>query len=166
MRATFHRFLGHRFLLGLILAALTLSGAGKASFNGTWRLNAELSDFGDMNPPARMERKVDFKDPVFKLTTTVANQSGEKTEEYTCKTDGTPCDSISGDRQMTSYLNWEGDVLVVHSVMKMKRKEREIRIMEDDRWTLSTDGKRLTIETKLSTVAGGTGITLVMDRVR
>jgi hypothetical protein len=155
-----------RCALTLAIAAATLCGAGKTSFNGTWKLNAELSDFGEMNPPAKMERKIDFKDPVFKLATTVANQSGEKTEEYTCTTDGKACENTSGPRQMTSYLNWEGDTLVVHSVSVIKRQEREIRITEDDRWTLSPDGKRITIETKLSTVAGGTQIKIVMDRAQ
>lgn len=143
------------------VAVLALASAwAKPNFSGDWRLNAAKSDFGSVPAPEKMERKITHEDPSLKMITTQSGPQGEVTTELAYKTDGSPSTNKIRGREMTGVAQWEGDVLTIST----KREVQGMEVTTDERWTLSPDGKTLTINTKAGTPNGEFKIKLVMDK--
>jgi hypothetical protein len=113
----------------------------KPNFSGDWKLNVSKSSFGQMPAPSSMTNKITHEDP--KLTRHV-KQSGERGDmefdsNYT--TDGKECSNDMFGNPVKSTLKWEGDTLRIAAKGKFGDNDFSI----EDKWTLSDDGKTLTI---------------------
>ncbi len=141
---------------------MTVAGlaAAKPNFSGEWKLNAKESNFGPMPAPDKMERKINHEDPSMKITTTQAGQQGEMTTNLVYKTDGSESVNKIRDADVKSVAKWDGDALTVTS----KREAQGMEITMNERWTLSADGKAMTIVNKINTPQGDFEITVVMDK--
>jgi hypothetical protein len=133
----FKRFLA--ILAVLALAALPV--LAKPNFSGDWKLNVSKSSFGQMPAPSSMTNKITHEDP--KLTSHV-KQSGEMGDfefdsNYT--TDGKECSNEMFGNPLKSTLKWDGDTLLIDT----KGKFGDNDFTGQDKWTLSDDGKTLTI---------------------
>ena len=128
----------------MILAVLALAALpvlAKPNFSGNWKLNVSKSSFGQMPAPASMTNKITHEDP--KLTSHV-KQSGERGDfefdsNYT--TDGKECSNDMFGNPVKSTLKWDGDTLSIDAKGKFGDNDFSI----EDKWTLSDDGKTLTI---------------------
>ena len=127
-----------------ILAAFALAALpvlAKPNFSGDWKLNVAKSSFGQMPSPSSMTSKITHEDP--KLTSHV-KQSGEMGEmefDASYTTDGKECSNDMFGNPVKSTLKWDGDTLLIDA--KGKFGDNDFTI--EDKWTLSDDGKRLTI---------------------
>jgi hypothetical protein len=123
------------------LAALTLPAAAAPNFSGHWKLNAEKSKLDD---PYQEERTIDHKDPELTVSSKATADGEEQESTIKYRTDGQRTrNMIDGDPLFTT-AHWDGDVLVFDSELISDTDTTELH----DRWTLSADGKHLTVSRK------------------
>jgi len=132
----------------------------KPNLSGAWKFNAAKSNFGPIPAPDKMERKITHEDPSLKMTTVQAGQQGEFTSELVYKTDGSESANKVRGQDVKGVAKWDGDVLTITS----KREMQGAEITQNERWTLSEDGKVLTIVNKINTPQGEFEITIVLDK--
>jgi hypothetical protein len=149
------------FLITTVLALAALPVLAKPNFTGDWKLNNSKSSFGQMPTPSSMTNKITHADP--KLTTAV-KQSGdmgdfEMSSTYT--TDGKESTNQGfGGSTTTSTAKWDGDTLLIET----KGKFGDNDFTMSDKWTLSEDGKVLTIVRVFKSAMGEGEQKLVFDK--
>ena len=152
-----------KFWIGAVMAlvvALALPAADKPDFSGSWKLNSSRSDFGPMPPPDKWDMVVEHKDPSLKVKTTMANaQMGERNDEAEYATDGT-------ERQWTTtaVVTWEGALIVFKTSRKVNMQGEQVEIKGEEKWSLSEDGKTLTVDAKLTAPMGEFQMKRVLDK--
>lgn len=109
-----------------------------------------------MSAPTRMERKIVHEDPILKMIIVQANDEGERTLDQEYKTDGSASVNKVGSREVTSTAKWDGQVLVISA----ERGD----FAQSERWTLSDDGKVLTLINRIKSHEGNFEVTVVMDK--
>jgi hypothetical protein len=127
----------------VVLAALAFSAAASPNFSGHWKLNAEKSKLDDL-AGMQEERTIDHKDP--ELTVSVKGVIDGDEEESTAKhrTDGKETRNLVDGDPLFTTAHWDGDALVFESKLISDTDTTEFL----DRWTLSADGKVLTVARK------------------
>ena len=117
------------------LLAVPLSAAPNLS--GNWVLNLAKSQYGRFPAPEVMTRQVQHNDPLISISTYQKGPQGEVTTEFKYSTDGKP--AVNGENKGSAH--WERDKLVIES----SRDYQGGKLTQQDQWTLSADGKTLTI---------------------
>ena len=142
------------------LSAMLATAADKPNFTGAWKLNVPKSEFGMMPAPEKQERTIKHEDPKMNINSVSVGPQGEQKTESNYTTDGK--DSINKVRgaDVKSVAAWEGDKLVV----KSKREAQGMEITVVENWSLSADGKVLTIVNKIGTPQGDFEATMVLDK--
>jgi len=143
-----------------LLLPLGAAAADKPNFSGEWTLNAAKSDFGPMPAPDKMVRKIDHKDPELTITTSTASQAGERTNSSVYKTNGTESVNKSGQGESRSIVKWDG----VNLTFNTKREIQGMSIEQNERWTLSEDGKTLSVDGNLKAPQGEVVLKLVLEK--
>ena len=129
----------------LALAVVVPASAALPNFSGHWKLNVEKSKLDDPYIGLTEERTIDHKDPQLVVNVKAVQDGEEDTSTAKYTTDGKETRNIvDGDPNFIT-AHWDGQTLIV-----------EIKIISDtdttdlsDRWTLSADGKVLTIARKM-----------------
>lgn len=153
--------LRRRLLAGLLLTGLaTLSAYGKPSFTGDWKLNSAKSEFGQFPAPSSMSQKVTHDDPALKVATKMATDNGDFDFESTYSTDGKETSNSFGPNPMKSVAQWEGEVLTIQT--KGQFGDNEVTIK--DKWTLSEDGKTITIQRHFASAMGEMDQKLTLEK--
>ncbi|GIU73247.1 MAG: hypothetical protein KatS3mg004_0334 [Bryobacteraceae bacterium] len=140
---------------------LGLAAAEKPNFSGVWKLNNAKSDFGPMPAgPEKFERTIDHNDPSLKMTTVQAFQGQERTNEMEYTIDGKEktIETPMGPVKVTPV--WKGDNLEI----TVSREIQGNQIKSVETWSLSEDGKTLTVKTDISTPQGDFALKFVMDK--
>jgi hypothetical protein len=147
-----------------IAAALTCTAAvaaDKPDFSGSWKLNNAKSDFGPMpQGPDKFERKVDHKDPEMKVSTTQAMQGNERTSDSAYTIDGKEHDVQMGPATAKVTATWKDSTLEVIA----KREIQGNAITSAEKWSLSPDGKILTVDSNITTSQGEFKLKFVLDK--
>ena len=141
--------------MGVLAAALLLIGsiaapppvqAAKRNLTGTWHLDIKKSNFGGSQPPESIVHVIDHQEPAIKITTTTAwrkEQAG--VSEQTLTTDGK--ESVNKMEAMGVLQDvkvtgaWRGDTLAI--AWKIESPGGPVEF--NDSWSLSADGKVLTL---------------------
>jgi hypothetical protein len=149
----------------ILLAVASLSatlalGAGKPDFSGSWKMNAEKSDFGPMPAPDKLEQTITHADPNLTVNSTTAGPQGETKSELKYTVDGKDSVNTIRGAEFKSVAAWDGDTIVI----KSKREVQGMEISLIETWSLSTDGKVLTVLRKASTPQGDFELKTVMDK--
>ena len=147
-------------LVGLTAVGLAAGADSRPNFSGEWKMNAAKSNFGPMPAPESRTDKIDHKDPSLKLTSTFTTPQGERTREWSCTTDGKECENAMGQVSFKSSTKWDGGNLVVDSKGSFSNNEVQIK----EKWSLSEDGKTLTIERHLSSSMGEGDQKIVLEK--
>jgi hypothetical protein len=137
-------------LAAIFFIALAPAARAKPNFSGEWKLVADKSDFGPLPVPEKYIQKMEHADPDLKVTTNQVGQQGEATYDAKYTTDGKECANEVRGNPMKSTLKWDGDALLISTKAQFQGND----ITLDDKWTMSEDGKTLTIVRK---IAGGFG---------
>ena len=143
-----------------ILAPAALPALAKPNFTGDWKLNASKSTFGEMPAPDSMTYKITHTD------TKLVNATKQSSQMVTSSnpdltTDGK--DSTNEGFQgstMKSMANWDGDTLVIAT--KGTFGDNEITMTQ--KWSLSTDGKTLTVAQSVKSPQGEFEVKYVLDK--
>jgi hypothetical protein len=153
-----------RFLTLAAVAALTslLSlAADKPNYTGAWKINSAKSDFGPMpQGPDKFERTVDHKDPAMKMTTVQSMNGNERTTDVAYTINGQEQVVKTGMGEVKVTPAWKDNSLEVTS----KREIQGMEIKSLEKWSLSADGKVLTVETTLNTPQGDFTMKFVLDK--
>lgn len=144
----------------LALAVAALPAAAKPNFTGTWKLVADKSDFGPMPAPEKLEQKIEHNDPEVKVTATQSTQNGEVTAELSYNTEGKETTNQLRGQPMKSTAKWDGEALAVDSKLDFQGNE----ITLSDKWTLSEDGKTLTMNRKINSPQGELEMKIVLAK--
>jgi hypothetical protein len=138
-----------RIVLGVLALTVAAIAADKPDFTGTWKLDATKSDFGQMPAPEKMERVIDHKDPAIKIKTTQSSPNGDRTMDTEYTLDGKE-QKQETPRGVVMYTpKWEGNVVVIDSKRTMNVQGQQVEITGVERWSLSEDGKTMTVDSKM-----------------
>lgn len=147
------------FLVVFVCGSAALA-ADHPDFTGSWKVNVAKSDLGQMPPPDKYEMKVDHKDPDLKTETLMVGQMGEWKMEAVYKTDGTETTNKMGPNESKSTAKWDGKALNI--VTKASFDGNSMQIL--GKWSLSDDGKLLTMEQTIRGDQGDFTMKWVMDK--
>ncbi len=139
--------------------AMTLLAAqaqAATNFSGDWKLNLAKSDYGPIPQPELMTRSIKHDDPAIHISTHQKGAQGEVTTELNYTTDG----KLVDNKGSKGFAKWEGAKIVVESVRDLQGAEIKFR----DVWSLSTDGKIMTITSHVTAPQGEFDLTLVFDK--
>ena len=143
-----------------IIASLVLSTAlyaAKPDFSGEWKMSDAKSDFGKMIAPQVLTRTIKHADPTLEYSSYQKGAQGEVRTDIKYTTDGQPC--VNGESKGTA--RWIGDNLLV----EYTRTFRGIDISSKEIWSMSADGKTLTISSHVSIPQQGEyDVKLVFDK--
>src|SRR5439155_20500723 len=142
-------------LAALVSLCLTsaITAADKPDFSGEWNLNIVKSDSGGRKPtPIGSVLKIDHKDPVLKVTRTIATDKGVLTTDVVYSTDGKETTNkltaalgpegrrdLPPGREMKNTTRWEDAALVIETPVSLSGANFSIKW----KWSLSEDGKTL-----------------------
>ncbi len=146
--------------LCLTLLAATALCSAKPNFSGKWQINLPKSDYGRIPPPQTLVRTVKQSDPNMSVSTTQSRQGKESTISFTYTTDGKESVSQTPTGDVRIVAKWEGDSLVVESTRDVQGNE----VKQIDRWTMSEDGKSMTVVVTLKSPQGETRMILFLDK--
>ena len=136
--------------------AVALPLAAAPNFSGSWMLNISKSQYGQFPAPEVMMRTVTMQGAELKMSTYQKGAQGEVTTELKYTTDGKP--SVNGAN--TGTAAWYGDTLVIES----SREAQGAKLSQRDSWTLSPDGKTLTVETHVKLPNGEFNVKQVFEK--
>ncbi len=142
-----------------IAPAAKLSGGAKPNFSGTWKLNVAKSDFGVIPGPESRTDIIDHSDPSLKVSVKEEGPQGKRDYALVMSTDGKENVNNPGI-EIKSTATIEGSTLVMNR--KLKFQENDIAIKEV--WTLSEDGKTLTVNSHLASPMGETDQKFVFEK--
>ena len=140
--------------LMMVFAGIPLIAAPNLS--GNWMLNLAKSQYGQFPAPEVMMRQIDYKDPVLSMTTYQKGSQGEVSTSLRYTTDGKPV--VNGENKGSAH--WESDKLVIES----SRDFQGTKLTQHEEWTLSADGKTLTIATHVKLPNGEFDVKQVFER--
>jgi len=131
----------------------------RPNLSGTWKLNMSKSSFGHGPAPDARTDKITHEDPNLKDTITQSNQQGEITYDMIYSTDGKETTNTIRKNEFKSTAHWEADQLAIESKGSLGGP-----VTLKDRWSLSDDGKTLTLERHAARVIGSTDQKLVFEK--
>jgi hypothetical protein len=146
-------------MLALIAAAAAF--AAPPDLSGTWKLDTSKSTFGQFPAPSSMVQKVTHAEP--KLTVAVKQSSERGDFEFTSNytTDGKESTNTGfGGAENKSVAKWDGDALNIETKGTFGDNAYSMK----DKWTVSADGKVLTITRHFSSQMGELDQKLVLDK--
>jgi hypothetical protein len=146
------------FTVVAVFAMTLLAAQSQAAPNltGVWKLNLAKSDYGPVPQPEAMTRTINHNDPTLQISTYQKGAQGEATTELKYSTDG----KMMENKGSKGSAKWDGDKLVVDSVRDLQGTELKFHEV----WSLSADGKTMTINNHITAAQGEFDITLVLDK--
>lgn len=144
----------------IALPAVSAFAQQKPDFSGTWKLNVAKSDFGALPGPDSRTDVITHKDPA--LTDDVTSESAQGKQQYTVKytTDGKEATNQIGPLEIKSILKWEGSNLVVSSKFAFNGGD----VNAQASWSLSADGKTITINVHFASTMGETDQKIILEK--
>lgn len=154
--------MNRKIVPGAMIAGFVLLSMAQAAPNlsGEWKMNASKSELGPIPPPEKFERTITHKDPAINYKTVQVGQQGEIKTEVNCTTDGKECVNKMGTGESKSVMKWDGNTLLVDS----KRTFGDNELLFKEKWSLSEDGKTLTINAKIIAPQGEFDIKWVLEK--
>jgi hypothetical protein len=154
-------------LQALTAACLLFSVLGSAqtpekpNFSGRWRMIKAKSDFSGFKSPDIITRSIEQHGAIMNVHTVQTAAQKTSIADVSYSIDGTPTQNVINGRDAESKTFWDGDVLVVRTMMKTAKGDDELI---QDRWALSDDKQTLTISSHIETEKGTADLTLVCGR--
>ncbi|MEQ1948465.1 MAG: hypothetical protein ABL995_14835 [Bryobacteraceae bacterium] len=148
--------------VAFVCAFFTMSSASAATpiIAGEWKLNVAKSAYGKFPAPQSMLRKITLDGIKLTISTTQRGAQGEITSEYHYTTDGKPAvNQVSGGESKGS-AQWIGDKLMVES----SREVQGVVLSQKEIWTMSPDGRVLTVDAHVSIPNGEFDVKQVFER--
>ena len=123
-----------------------ISAQTKPDFSGAWKMNREKSKFEAIENIHDIVNNIEHKEPNFSESITVTSIDGDQTIKGKYTTDGKEASVEFPPGSAKATAKWEGDALTV----EWKAEAFNVR----RKFTLSADGKTLTVAGRRSTPNG------------
>lgn len=145
-------------LAAFAMTILAAQSQAATNFSGEWKLNLAKSDYGPIQQyaPEFMIRTIKHDEPAIQISTHQKGAQGEVTTDLKYTTDGKPAEN----KGSKGTAKWDGDKLVVDSVRDFNGTE----LKNHDIWTLSADGKTMTVNSHLTVPQGEFDLVYVFDK--
>src|SRR5690242_9266968 len=140
----------------ILTAFLALPLAAAPDLSGNWVLNIGKSQYGQFPAPEVMTRQIRHNDPELAMTTYQKGAQGQVTTEIKYTTDGKP--AVNGANQGSAH--WEGNRLVIETA----RDYQGAKLTQREEWTLSGDGRTLTIDSHVKLPNGEFDVKQVFEK--
>jgi hypothetical protein len=134
--------------------------AANPDFSGSWKLNPAKSNFGSFPAPQSIARQIVQKGAKLSMTSVQKGAQGEVTSEFVYTTDGKPVTNKSKGGESKGSAQWIGDKLMIES----SRDVQGATLTQKDIWTLSPDGKTLTVDSHVTLPNGDFDIKQVFEK--
>jgi hypothetical protein len=134
------------FAAAVTTALLASSAFAAPNLTGDWKLNLTKSQYGLMPAPVEVTRKIKLDGISLSLSTYTKSAQREGTTELKYTTDGKVCVNKVANGEAKGTARWDGDTLIIESSQQNGAAE----IKSHEAWTLSSDGRTLTILTHLT----------------
>jgi hypothetical protein len=146
------------FLIALSVGSVVAQQ--KTDFSGTWKLNLTKSEFGVLPPPESRTDVITHKDP--SLSDSVTQEGAEGKQQYTANytIDGKEATNMIGPREVKTAVKWAGSSLAMTSKFQYESAD----VLGDNTWTLSADGKTLTMSIHYTSSIGDADQKFVFDK--
>jgi hypothetical protein len=158
-----------RAIAAIALLGLATATAGAdtvdticSGFSGKWKLDFSKSQIGkEKEVPSEVTAEISYAKPELKVRLSKAYKAGLNVVDYRYYTDGvTAMNTAEGLRWKSIQVRGSGKDLV----MEQSAKFLLFTIDVNDRWTLSPDGKELTIDRAITSVPRNEKILYVFRR--
>ena len=162
--------------LALLLVGMAMTGfaqggrvraASKPDMNGTWKVNAAQSDFGEAPPPIRQSEVVKQAGDEFAIEITLEREQGKQHYTLRFQVGGGEMPLAKGSfaddapfRVLSVKGEWQGPVLVVTEKVSFQGEEGTLKAS----YSLSGDRKVLRKATHVSMSAGEFDTKTVYDK--
>ncbi len=134
-------------VIALALPAVAAYGQSQVpNLSGTWVLQSDKSDFGPMAAPSGRTDVIEHAEPRLTIKRTVVFQGTPTVSDLVYVVDGKPHKNTTAIGEMSSTLSWEGQTLVMVTILTTAAGQGTIT----DRFSLSADGKTMTVGRTLS----------------
>jgi hypothetical protein len=161
--------------LSLIVLAVGLASAqGKVNFSGTWVLDKSKSDVSELLGTGERAEKlqdaslimvVKQEGTTLRVTRTLKVEGEEKQRTFMYRTDGAKTTNTSPrGRSIDSKASWEGKNLVIVSTSELTILWKEFSANIKEVWSLSPDGKTLTIDAQIHSPRGDQRVKALFDK--
>ena len=140
----------------VLTALLALPLAAAPNLSGSWMLNLAKSQYGQFPAPEVMMRQIQHQDSALSMSTYQKGTQGEVTTELKYTTDGKPV--VNGENKGAAH--WDSDKLVIET----SRDYQGTTLTQREEWTLSADGKTLTIATHVKLPNGEFDVKQVFEK--
>ena len=151
-------------LCGIFAAVVFLTAdtvrAANPDFSGSWKLNPARSNFGSFPAPQSATRKITQTGVRLSITNVQTGAKGAVTTELVYTTDGKPVTNESKGGESKGSAQWIGDKLMIES----SRDVQGTTLTQKDIWTLSPDGKTLTVDSHVTLPNGDFDIKQVFEK--
>jgi hypothetical protein len=153
-------------LLAMLFCTMPCVAQDKPDFSGTWKLNLEKSDYGDMQGPSIRTDIIEQDSE--KISDHVRLEGRKKSLEYTLTftADGKETVYAKGSEVQMGIVSlqavsalWQGHMLVVTEKLKFQDSD----LIAKNTYELSNDKQELTIQTSLR--GEGVMMKMVFDKV-
>lgn len=144
----------------IALGAVSTMAQKQPDFSGTWKLNVSKSDFGVLGGPDSRTDIITHKEP--SITSEVSAEGAQGKQQFTIKytTDGKEVTNQINGREVKSTLKWDGSTLVITSSFNYNDNPVDARAT----WSLSADGKTLTISAHYASAMGEADQKFVLEK--
>jgi len=149
-----------RKLAAVASTLLAMVAQGAPNVTGDWKLNLGKSNYGLFPAPLSATRKIATNGAKLTMTTVQKGTQGQVTTELNYTTDGKESVNRLQTGESKGSAQWIGEKLMIDSSREISGttlRQREI-------WTLSPDGKTLTIDAHISLPNGEFDVKQVFDR--
>jgi hypothetical protein len=123
-------------------------------------MDPSKSDYGVMEAPQSVTRKIVHDEPNVTMVVTQKSSRGDMTTEFKYATDGKEYVNKTRLGDARSTLRWDGDALLLSTRRTVMGRDLQI----NDRWTLSADGKTMTISGKITGGGADNDYTIVFEK--
>lgn len=156
------------FLSVIMFTAITSGAfAGNIDFSGDWKLNESKSTLGQFNRAAKT-MKIQGNVESIAIQRVSTNRAGEAvtTDEKLTFDDKETETTVFGNSKKKSKAKWsdDGKKLTVKSSIAFDRNGQTMEIKTTEVWTLSDDGKTLTIDSTTESTQGTNTTKMVYDK--
>ena len=142
----------------MIAAAVLTLAAAPPNYTGMWKMDAARSDFGPVNKPESFIRTIEHNDPKLRVVSIFSSPQGDLTTDAKYTTDGKESVNQVRGGETRTVCTWDGGALVLNSRRKVEGGE----IVTREKWTLSADGKVLTVASVTQSTRGEIRMNIVM----
>ena len=140
---------------------------GKVNFSGEWSFNESKSDMGEGRFPATSKLTIKQEGnnlTIESLRTGRDGQERKSTQELTLDGKESESDTGRGTRKSTVTWSEDGKTLTIKSTITFDRDGETMEMKSSEQWTLTGEGKILSIESSSSTPMGEREAALVYDK--